>query len=218
MCKAICRVVACLSLAALAGCTPNAAVGVVQTSNTYPNKVRLKTLVYVPDEVQNRLLTCSPSSYACSAWKSEITTGEGYKSAIVNGLAAALLSVQTVDSAPTPEMAQREQADLLVTTVLSNENANITVNEGFWQGSINTQFQAAVTLNFSDSAGQSLYSYTANGAGFGNQSGDCNKIAPALKTSVEGAMKQIADYIAQSTFGAAPIRDYEKTVAPTQKR
>jgi hypothetical protein len=124
--------------------------------------------------------------------------------------------VRLVDTAPTPEMAQRERADLLVTTVLSNENASIMASEGFWEPSINTQFQAAVTLNFFDSAGQNLYSYTANGAGFGNQSGACDKIAPALKTSIESAMKQIADYIAQSTFGASPIRDYEKVVL-TQK-
>jgi predicted lipoprotein with Yx(FWY)xxD motif len=117
-----------------------------------------------------------------------------------------------VETVPTPEMAEQLQADLLVTVVLNNENANITVNEGFWAASINTQFQASVTVNFMDDDGQTLYNYAANGAGFGNRSGSCSEIAPALKTSMDSAMKQIADYIAQSTFGASLIRDYEKAV------
>lgn len=195
------------------GCTSNATLDAVQTSSTYANKVKLNTLVYIPEDIRNRNLSCSPSTYICSAWKAEIVTGPGYESAIMSGLSAALASVRLVNTAPTPEMAEQLKADLLVTVVLSNENVNVTASEGSWTGSINTQFQASVTLNFMDRMGQSLYSYTANGSGFGNRSASCDEIAPALKASMETAMKQIADYIAQSTFGASMIRDYEKSIS-----
>lgn len=202
----------CVLILSLTGCMSNATLGTVQTSNTYTNKIQLKALVYIPGDIQNRTLSCSPSTYMCSAWKAVVVAGPGYKSAILSGLSAALESVQVVKTVPTPEMARQQKADLLVTVVLGNENANITVNEGFWTSSINTQFQASVTVNFMNNEGQSLYNYTANGSGFGNRSGDCGNIAPALKTSMEDAMKQIADYIAQSTFGSSLIRDHEKAV------
>ena len=199
-------------LPVLTGCTSTATVNSVQTSHTYANKVKLKALLYVPDEIENRVLRTEPSTYICSAWKAEVDAGAGYRSAIANGLSAALASVQTVDKAPIPEMAKQEQAHLLVTAALGNENASITVSEGFWSNSINTQFQASVTMTFLDKDGQALYSYVANGAGFGNQSGGCDEIAPALKTSMQTALRQIADYVAQSTYGASPIRDYEKVI------
>lgn len=195
----------------VASCSTTATVGTIQTSNTYANKISLKALVYIPDELQNRVVVADPSTSLCSAWKAELTAGQAYRSAVENGLTAALASVQVVNVPPTPEMAQQQQADLLVTVALSNENANITVNEKFLSNAINTQFQTSLLLTFADRNGQNLYTYTANGSGFGNQSGSCNDIAPALKSSMETAMKQIADNIAQSTFGSAQIKEYEKT-------
>ena len=193
----------------VAGCSTTATVGTIQTSNTYANKIPLKALVYIPDELQNRMVVADPSTTLCSAWKAELTAGQAYRSAVENGLAAALESVQVVNVPPTPETAQQQNADLLVIVALSNENANITVNEKFLSSAINTQFQASILLTIADRNGQNLYTYTANGAGFGNQSGSCSDIAPALKTSMETAMKQIADNIAQSTFGSAQIKEYE---------
>ena len=193
----------------VAGCSTTATVGTIQTSNTYANKIPLKAVVYIPDELQNRIVIADPSTTLCSAWKAELTAGQAYRSAVENGLAAALESVQVVNVPPTPETAQQQNADLLVTVALSNENANITVNEKFLSSAINTQFQASMLLTIADRNGQNLYTYTANGAGFGNQSGSCSDIAPALKTSMETAMKQIADNIAQSTFGSAQIKEYE---------
>lgn len=187
----------------VAGCSTTATVGTIQTSNTYANKIPLKAVVYIPDELQNRIVIADPSTTLCSAWKAELTAGQAYRSAVENGLAAALESVQVVNVPPTPETAQQQNADLLVTVALSNENANITVNEKFLSSAINTQFQASMLLTIADRNGQNLYTYTANGAGFGNQSGSCSDIAPALKTSMETAMKQIADNIVQSTFGSA---------------
>ena len=193
------------------GCSTTATLNTIQTSSTYANRIQLKALVYIPAELQSRVVVAEPSTDICSAWKAELTAGPGYRSAIENGLSAALASVQVVNIAPTPEMAKQYKADILITTALSNENANIIVNEKFLSNTINTQFQASITLHFADQNGQTLYSYTANGAGFGTQTGTCDDIASALKTSMETAMKQIADYIAQSTFGSAQIKEYEKT-------
>ncbi len=192
------------------GCSSTATLSKTQTSNTYTNKLALKTAVYLPPELSNREIVVSPSTQTCSMWKAKINSGNGYYTAIESGLSAALQSVDVVKVVPTPEMATTGNYDLLVTVNLSNENSSVTANEGFLTNTINSQFQVSFSLSFADKAGQSLYSYTANGSGFNNVSGSCSDIAESAKRSMETALKQVADYVSQSTYGSAQIAEYAK--------
>ena len=194
----------------LAGCSSTAALSMIQTSNTYANKLPLKAAVYIPPELSNREVLTSPTTFVCSAWKAKVNSGNGYYTAIESGLSAALQTVDVIKTAPTPELAKTGGYNLLVSVALSNENSSVTVNEGFLTNTINSQFQVSFTLTFSDSLGRSLYSYTANGSGFNNISGDCSDIAKCAKAAMETALKQVADYIAQSTYGSAQLSDYAK--------
>ena len=193
----------------LIGCSTAATLNRTQTSNTYPNKLKAKALVYVSPSLQSKVLIASPTTNECAAWKAEITAGQGHVSAIESGLSAAIESIEMVTVPPTPEAARERNAHMMITVNQANENANITVNSGFMSNTINSQFQTSLIVSFADAHGQSLYSYTANGTGFNNVSGTCNDIAESLRLSMESALKQIADYIAQSTYGAAPMRDFD---------
>jgi len=146
----------------------------------------------------------------CSAWKAKINSGNGYYTALESGLSAALQAVDVVKTAPSPELAKTGGYDLLINVNLSNENSAVTVNEGFLTNTINSQFQVSLSLSFADKDGHSLYSYTANGSGFNNVSGGCSDIAESAKRSMETALKQVADYIAQSTYGSAQLSEYAK--------
>jgi hypothetical protein len=195
---------------AAVGCSSTATLNRTQTSNTYPNKLKLKALVYVSPDLRNKKIVTTPSTTECGAWRAEIEAGQGFVSAVESGLSAALQSIETVEEPATPETARARGADIIVTVSQSNENANLTVNSGFMSNTINAQFQTSLILAFADKDGQSLYSYTANGSGFNNVSGSCNDVAEPLRLSMETALKQIADYIAQSTFGAAQMREFEQ--------
>jgi len=194
----------------LAGCSASATLNKIQTSNTYVNKLPLKAAVYIPPDLSNRVIQTRPTTMVCSAWKAEVNSGPGYYSSIQSGLSAALQSVDILKVNPTPEMAQSAGYDILITVNLQNENSGVTVSEGFFTNTINAQFQVSFGLSFADRRGQSLYSYTANGAGFNNVSGSCSDIADAAKMSMEFALKQVADYIAQSTYGSAQLVEYSK--------
>lgn len=184
----------------LVGCSSTAMLNKIQTSTTYSNKLPLKAAVYIPLELSDRELVATPSTMACGAWQAKIDAGGGYSTSIISGLSSAIKVVDVIKFAPTPEFARKEGYDLLITVSLGNENLSITVNEGFWASTINTQFQVSFTLSFVDNQGNSLYSYTANGSGFNNISGTCSDIAQSAKVSMEAALRQIADYIAQSSF------------------
>jgi Tfp pilus assembly protein PilX len=192
------------------GCTSSATLSRTQTSNTYTNKLGLKAAVYLPPDFTDREIVVSPSTQTCSMWKAKINSGNGYYTAIESGLSAALQSVDVVKIVPTPEMAKTGNYDLLVTVNLSNENASVSVNEGFLTNTLNSQFQVSFSLTFADKNGQSLYSYTANGSGFNNVSGSCSDIAESAKKSMETALKQVADYVSQSTYGSAQLSEYAK--------
>jgi len=194
----------------LAGCASTATLDQTQTSNTYTNKLRLKTAVYIPSALSNREIQVSPSTNNCSMWHAKINSGNGYRSAIESGLSSAVISTDVVDFVPSPELAKSGNYDLLVTVSLSNENASVSVNNGFLSNTINSQFQVSFSLTFADRNGQSLYAYTANGSGFANVNGSCGDIADAAKQSMQTALKQVADYISQSTYGSAQLSDYAK--------
>lgn len=194
----------------MTGCSSTATLNTIQTSNTYTNKLPLKVAIYVPSDMTNREVVVSPSTLTCSAWKAKINSGNGYLTAIVSGLSAAIETLVPVTTVPSPEMAKANGYDLLVTVNLSNENSSVTVNEGFFTNTISSQFQVSFTLSFADRNGQSLYSYTANGSGFNNVSGGCSDIAESNKKSMETALKQVADYISQSTYGSAQLSEYAK--------
>ncbi len=195
-----------LFLLLLVGCSSTAMLNKIQTSTTYPNKLPLKAAVYIPLELANRELLATPSTMTCSAWQAKIDAGDGYFTSIISGLSSAIKVVDVIKFVPTPEFARKEGYDLLITVGLGNENLSITVNQGLWTNTINTQFQISFTLSFVDNQGNSLYSYTANGSGFNNISGGCSDIAQSAKVSMEVALKQVADYIAQSTFSG--LKEY----------
>ncbi len=129
---------------------------------------------------------------------------------IKNGLSACLKEIQIMDNVPSPEEAKNKNCDIIITVKLNNENSSISVSEGFLSYSINAQFQVSFIFDFTDQNGQHIYSYTANGSGFNTMSGSCLDIAKPLKISMESALKQIADNIAQSTFGSAQLNDINK--------
>ena len=194
----------------ITGCTSSATLSKTQTSNTYTNKLALKAAVYLPPEFSDREIVVSPSTQTCGMWKAKINSGNGYYTAIESGLSAALQSVDVVKIVPNPEMAATGKYDLLVTVNLANENATVAANEGFFSNTLNSQFQVSFNLTFADKGGQSLYSYTANGSGFNNVSGSCSDIAESAKKSMETALKQVADYVSQSTYGSAQLAEYAK--------
>lgn len=194
----------------LSGCSSSATLSKIQTSNTYTNRLPLKAAVHVPPDLSNREIEISPSTWTCSAWKAKINSGNGYRTAIESGLSAALQTVDALNTAPSPEIARDHGYDLLVTVNLSNENSAVTVSEGFFSSTINSQFQVSFSLSFADRDGQSLFSYTANGSGFNNVSGDCSDMAESAKRSMETALRQVADYISQSTFGSVQLSEFAR--------
>jgi hypothetical protein len=196
----------------LIGCTSSAKVNQIQTSNNYPNKLKLSALVYIPTELSARTLKVSPSG-GCAGFSGSVDVSNGYQTAIKNGLMAALDKIEIVNSPPNPVMASDKHADILITCALSNENSSMNVNTSGFSTTINSQYQVSMNMQFMDRNGTSLYSYTANGSGFGNVDGNCSDIADAMQRSIEIGLRQVADYIAQSTYGAAQIKEYEKVVS-----
>lgn len=194
----------------LTGCTSSAKLNQVQTSNNYPNKLKLKALVHMPADLSGKQLVVTPSTSECAGFKAEIDAGYGYLSSIENGLRAAIETVEMVQTVPSPEEATRRGADLIITVNLQNESAGLSMASSMFSATLNSQFQISFNLQYMDAGAQSLYSYTANGTGFYNLSGVCADMAKSMQISMEIALKQVADNVSQSTYGAAQIREFEK--------
>ena len=194
------------------GCSASATLSGIQTSNTYPNKLKMKVGLFVPSEIKDRVTTVGTSTYTCSAWKANISSGNGYYSAIESGLTSCIDNLSLSNSPINPESAQREGYDLYVIPQIINENASVSVQESFFSNTINSQFQTSVSLKFFNKNGETIYTYVANGAGFNNGSGSCADIADIIKLSMETSLRQVADNISQSFYGSSQVNDFAKSI------
>jgi hypothetical protein len=192
------------------GCSSTAALNGIQTSNTFANKVKLKVGLYLPSEIKDRVTVVGTSTMVCSAWKANVASGNGYYTAIQNGLSSCIEDVQISNSPISPESAQREGYDLYVIPQIVNENASVSVQESFFTNTINSQFQTSVNLKIFNNKGETIYTYTSNGSGFNNGSGSCSNIAAVMKMSMETSLRQIADNISQSIYGSSQINEFVK--------
>jgi hypothetical protein len=192
------------------GCSATATLSGIQTSNSYPNKMKLKVGLFVPSEIKDRMTTVGTSTYTCSAWKAQVASGNGYFSAIQSGLSSCFETVQLSNSPISPEMAQRDGYDLYIIPQIVNENASVSVQESFLTNTINSQFQTSVSVKLLSPKGETVYTYTANGSGFNNGSGSCGDIANVIKLSMETSLRQVADNISQSIYGASQVNDFVK--------
>ena len=168
------------------GCSATATLSGIQTFNTYSNKLKMKVGLYIPSEIKDRITTVGTSTYVCSAWKAQVSSGNGYSTAIQSGLNSCIENVQLSNSPISPELAKTEGFDLYVIPQIVNENASVSVQE-------------------------TIFTYTSNGAGFNNGSGSCSDIAEIMKMSMETSLRQVADNISQSVYGSAQINDFVKS-------
>jgi hypothetical protein len=192
------------------GCSASATLSNIQTSNTYANKLKLKVGLFIPPEIKDRMTTVGTSTNVCSMWKAQVSSGNGYNTAIQSGLSSCVEDLVLSNSPISPESAKSEGYDLYVIPQIVNENASVSVQESFLTNTINSQFQTSVNLKFFDSNGETIFTYTANGSGFNNGSGSCSDIADIMKLSMETSLRQIADNISQSFYGSAQINDFAK--------
>ncbi len=194
------------------GCSATATLSGIQTSNNYPNKLKIKVGLFIPSEIKDRLTTVGTSTMTCSAWKAQISSGNGYNTAIQSGLSACIEDVELSNSPINPEMAKREGYDLYVIPQIVNENASVSVQESFLTNSINSQFQTSLNFKFINKDGETIYSYSANGSGFNNGTGACDDIAQVMKMSMETSLRQVADNLSQSIYGSAQIHDFVNNI------
>jgi len=193
------------------GCSATATLSGIQTFNTYSNKLKMKVGLYIPSEIKDRITTVGTSTFVCSAWKAQVSSGNGYSTAIQSGLNSCIENVQLSNSPISPELAKTEGFDLYVIPQIVNENAFVSVQESFLANTINSQFQTSIALKFFNSSGETIFTYTSNGAGFNNGSGSCSDIAEIMKMSMETSLRQVADNISQSVYGSAQINDFVKS-------
>jgi len=179
------------------GCSATATLSGIQTFNTYSNKLKMKVGLYIPSEIKDRITT--------------VSSGNGYSTAIQSGLNSCIENVQLSNSPISPELAKTEGFDLYVIPQIVNENASVSVQESFLTNTINSQFQTSIALKFFNSSGETIFTYTSNGAGFNNGSGSCSDIAEIMKMSMETSLRQVADNISQSVYGSAQINDFVKS-------
>lgn len=197
------------------GCSSTAVLNRIDTTTSYSNPLPLRTALVIPDEITTRIVHVNVTG-SCASYGAKIDVGMAYQSAILNGLRSALKNVILIDSIPTSSDVSNIY-DLVINVSLTNENSTeiTSGNGGMLMGNdMNAQFQVSFTLNYADSKGKSIYSTTANGTSFFSSSGGCNSLADPEKQAMEKALKQVCDFIAQSTFSAAPINDYAKSVSP----
>jgi hypothetical protein len=194
------------------GCSASATLSGIQTSNTYANKLKLTVGLYIPSEIKDRMTTVGTSTNVCSMWKAQVSSGNGYNTAIQSGLSSCVENLVLSNSPISPELAKREGYDLYVIPQIVNENASVSVQESFLTNTINSQFQTSVNLKFFNSKGETIYTYTANGSGFNNGSGSCSDIADIMKLSMETSLRQIADNISQGFYGSVQINDFVKLI------
>lgn len=197
------------------GCSSVATVNQIQTSTTYPNKLKIKALVYVPDDITNKIVPVRSSTDVCNMYNGEVNVGSAYFSAIESGLKSSLEVVEFVKSQPTPELIKMRGFDIGVSVNLQNENFSLTPSQvlGFFGNSIrqNAQYQVSFGLTFFDDSGSLIYSMTANGSSFDTKDLGCSKIAEMMAGTIEKGLKQLADNISQLCYGNSDLKEYAKT-------
>lgn len=193
------------------GCSSTAKLSGIQTSNTYSNKLKIKVGLFVPSEVKDRVTTVATSTFVCSAWKAVVASGNGYNTSLISGISSCIENLQISNSPISPELAKTEGYDMYIIPQIVNENASVSVQESFLTNTISTQFQTSLNLKFFNQTGETIYTYTANGAGFNNGSGSCADIADIMKLSMETGLRQVADNVSQSIYGSAQINDFVKS-------
>lgn len=199
------RYIIVLALFALvaAGCTSTSSLTSVMPSATFPNRLPLRIRLNVPMDLQNHTVVSSVSGNSCGAYTAKVDAGHAYLGAIRTALEA---SVESVAIAGTAVAAADSMFDAQVTVVLSGESAALQANSGFITTSVTAQFQTSLTLTFADRSGKSIYLYTANGSGFATDNIlSCGGIAEVLRQAAEKGLRQVADYISQSTFSAQQL-------------
>lgn len=204
----IISIITLLFISILYGCSASASLGGIQTSNNYANKLALDVGLYVPSEIKDRMTTVGTSTFVCSAWKAQIESGSGFNTALISGISSCVENLDVSNSPINPEMAKRKGYDLYVLPQIVNENASVSVQESFLSNTINSKYQVSMNIKVFDVNGNTVYTYTANGSGFNNGSGSCSDIADIMKLSMETSLRQVADNISQSLYGAAQINNF----------
>jgi hypothetical protein len=197
------------------GCTSVATINKIQTSNIYANKLKLKALVYLQDDLTNRVVPVRSSTNICAAYNGEINAGSGYRSALESGLMASFYEVEFVQHPISPELLKQRNADVAIVVTMQNENLALTCTEvmGFFASGIrqNAQFQVAFGMTFSDINGNIIYSFTANGSSFDTKDVSCTEIAATMATTMEKGLKQVADNISQLVYGNSELKELSKS-------
>ena len=188
------------------GCTSTASLLKTQTTNVYVDKVDTKVALYIHPDFYDRVFTAKSNSH-CWLWKAEVSMSNAYVSAIQSGIESAFKDVVLLKTIPTPDYMNSNNIKLAIVANLSNEGGDVTYEDGFFSGDLKSNFQTSINLSFSDKNGRAFYTFTANGASFNSLSGSCGDMADCLKKSMEIALRQASDYIAQSCYSASQIRD-----------
>jgi hypothetical protein len=205
-----------LILTLFVACSSVATINKIQTSNSYPNKLKAKAVVYIPDDIANKILEIRSSTNVCNAYNGSINAGVGYKSAIESGISTALSEIEYSITPPNSEVLKQKKADLGIVITLQNESLALNSSEvsGFMSTTTrhNAQFQLSIGIAITNSEGNVLVSFVANGSSFDNKDVGCSEIAQVMASTMEKGLKQVADNIAQSIYGNSDVKDYIKTL------
>lgn len=205
-----------MSTVLIFGCTSTAVLNKIQTSNNYPNKLKVRALVYLSDDFKNRITPIKSSTNICAAYNGSIDVSSGYRSSIESGLNSCISEIEFVNVNPSPEMLKSKKADLTITVSIQNESFGLNCSEvsGFLTVGTrqNAQCQISFGLSYTDKDGKTLYSQTSNGSSFDTKDMGCSDIAQMMAQTMEKSLKQIADNIAQNTYGNSELRDYVKSL------
>jgi len=193
-----------LSLAFITGCTHTAAVRTnIDVTATIANQLDFKVGLFIPPEVKGLEMT----DRADWANKYTFKAGDAISSVIYKAFARVFKYVELLESYPTEVLITERNLDLVSTVRITEANAALSSQTGFFTVDATGNIQISANLSFSDRKLIQFTSVQATGTGMGNQGMDMLSTGKnEFSAPVEVAIRNLGNNIVQLVYGNYDIR------------
>jgi len=170
---------------------------------TIANPLNLSVGLYIPPEVKGLQM----SDRADWADKYIFKVGDAVSSVIYKALARVFRKVELLETYPTEAMIAERGLDFVSTATITEANAALQSQQGFFTVDATGNIQISANLTFSDSKLIQFSSVQATGTGMGNQGVDMFSTGKKeFGAPVEVAIRNLGNNIVQQVYGNYDIR------------
>jgi hypothetical protein len=202
--KRLCVFVFWASLLLVIGCSYNVNIRPnLDVTTTIANQLDFRVGVYIPPEVKGMKM----SDRADWANKYTFNVGEAVSSIISKALSRVFKYCEILEAYPTETIIAERRLDLVATARITEANAALRTQQGFWAVDASGNVQISANLIFLEPNLIQFTSIQATGAGMANESVDLLSTGQKEYTvPVESAIRNLGNNIVQQVYGNYDIR------------